>query len=71
MQAIGYRHGLDFLAGIRDQQETLRMLAQDTRHYAKRQLTWFRRDPEIHWFRLDQLAEISTLIEGYLEDHNQ
>lgn len=66
MQAIGYRHGLEFLAGVRDQPETLRMLAQDTRHYAKRQLTWFRRDPEISWFRPEQLGEIRALIERYL-----
>lgn len=68
MQAIGYRHGVEFLAGTRDRTETLTMLAQDTRHYAKRQLTWFRRDPEITWFRPEQLGEIVTLIERYLEN---
>lgn len=67
MQAIGYRHGLDFLAGVRDQRETLGLLARDTRHYAKRQLTWFRRDPEIIWFRPDQHDEIRALIERHLE----
>ena len=67
MQALGYRHGLEFLAGVRDQKETLRLMAQDTRHYAKRQLTWFRRDPEINWFRPEQIREIRTLIAEYLD----
>jgi tRNA dimethylallyltransferase len=68
MQAIGYRHIVEFLDGSRDQQETLELLTRDTRRYAKRQLTWFRRDPEIVWFRPEQLAEITTLVESYLAD---
>lgn len=68
MQAIGYRHGLEFLAGVRDQRATLEILARDTRHYAKRQLTWFGRDPEIAWFRPEQQGEIADLIERYLEN---
>lgn len=68
MQAIGYRHVVEFLDGCRDQTETLELLARDTRRYAKRQLTWFRRDPEIIWFRPEQLTEITTLVESYLAD---
>ncbi len=68
MQAIGYRHVVEFLDSRRNQSDTLELLAQDTRHYAKRQLTWFRRDPEIVWFRPEQLVEITALIESYLLD---
>ena len=67
MQAIGYRHVGEFLVGARNRQETLELLARDTRRYAKRQLTWFQADPEIHWLRPDQVSEISELIEKYLE----
>lgn len=67
MQAIGYRHVGEFLAGERNWQETLELLARDTRRYAKRQLTWFQADQEIVWFRPDQFSEISELIEKYLE----
>lgn len=66
MQAIGYRHVVDFLDGRRDRKETLELIARDTRRYAKRQLTWFRRDPEIVWFGPAQLAEITSLVEDYL-----
>lgn len=68
MQAIGYRHVAEFLAGERNRQETLELLARDTRRYAKRQLTWFQADPEIVWFRPEQLAEISAIIKRYLEN---
>jgi len=66
MQAIGYRHVVEFLDNRRGQRETLDLLARDTRHYAKRQLTWFYRDPEIVWFRPEQLVEITTMVENYL-----
>lgn len=66
MKAIGYRHVVEFLEGRRGQPDTLTLLARDTRRYAKRQLTWFCRDPEIVWFRPEQLAEITALVESYL-----
>lgn len=68
MQAIGYRHGLDFLDGVRNRQDTLELLARDTRHYAKRQFTWFRRDPELLWFQPEQHEEVLAFLERYLEN---
>jgi tRNA dimethylallyltransferase len=49
LQSIGYRHMSDYLAGRLSWEESVRTLKRDTRHYAKRQLTWFRADPEITW----------------------
>lgn len=49
MQAIGYYHMLQFLNGTWSWDEALSLLARDTRRYAKRQLTWFGGDTEIHW----------------------
>ncbi|WP_407308908.1 tRNA (adenosine(37)-N6)-dimethylallyltransferase MiaA [Desulfosporosinus sp. SB140] len=49
MQSIGYRHALWCLKGLVTKSEMLRLLQRDTRHFAKRQLTWFRRDPRISW----------------------
>ena len=49
--AIGYRHVLAALdAGEGDWEETVRIIQRDTRRYAKRQTTWFRRQPNIAWF---------------------
>jgi tRNA dimethylallyltransferase len=50
LQSIGYRHAQWCLKGLVTQAEMLRLLQRDTRHFAKRQLTWFRRDPRITWF---------------------
>lgn len=49
LQSIGYRHAIWYLKGLVLQEEMLRILQRDTRHFAKRQLTWFRRDPRIRW----------------------
>ena len=67
LQAIGYRQVIDYLAGRCDYAETLNLLARDTRRYAKRQLTWFGRDPEIHWFRPADGEAIRQTIKSYLE----
>jgi tRNA dimethylallyltransferase len=50
LQSIGYRHTIWYLRGIVTYKEMLRLLQRDTRHFAKRQLTWFRRDPRIKWY---------------------
>lgn len=57
MQSIGYRHMINYLAGKWSWERTIELLARDTRHYAKRQYTWFRRDPEINWFHPTQQKE--------------
>lgn len=49
MQSLGYRHMAAHLAGEGDLAAAIRLIKRDTRRYAKRQLTWFCRDPEIRW----------------------
>lgn len=49
MNAIGYREISGFLAGEIQMDETVRLVKRNTRHYAKRQETWFARDTEISW----------------------
>jgi len=62
LQSIGYRHALWFLKGVVTKPEMLRLLQRDTRHFAKRQLTWFRRDPRIRWF--DIKTDLNVLVES-------
>jgi tRNA dimethylallyltransferase len=66
MQAIGYRHLLNYLEGTWGWEECLHMLARDTRRYAKRQFTWFRRDSEIRWFHPGERREVYAAIEKFL-----
>lgn len=49
LQTVGYREMFDYFDGKQDLETTVRLIQRNTRHYAKRQLTWWRRDPSIHW----------------------
>ena len=51
MQAIGYKEFVDAIRGRCSMDEATALVQQSSRHYAKRQLTWFRRNPAIHWLR--------------------
>lgn len=66
MQAIGYRHMINFLEGSWNWNQTLALLARDTRHYAKRQFTWFNNDPEISWYDVQQKSKIIQDIEKFI-----
>jgi tRNA dimethylallyltransferase len=62
LQTVGYSEIFDFLEEKTDKEEAIRLLKRNSRRYAKRQLTWFNRDKEIHWFEPTQLQEIINLI---------
>ena len=53
MQAIGYKEFVDALMGRSTLEQAIASLQQSSRRYAKRQLTWFRRNPQIRWLRRD------------------
>lgn len=58
LRIIGYKEIVDFLAGSSSLEEAVNLIKIHTRQYAKRQLTWFRRDLEIRWVgNLNQLSE--------------
>jgi tRNA dimethylallyltransferase len=52
LQTVGYQEIFGFLDGAYDWAEAVRLLQRNTRHYAKRQLTWLRRDPAYQWVDL-------------------
>lgn len=49
LQAIGYRDVVACLQGEIDRDEAIRRIQRDTRRFAKRQMTWFRKEPDVHW----------------------
>lgn len=53
MQGLGYKEIFSWLNGECPFEEAVRILKRDTRHFAKRQLTWFRREPEVIWLNKD------------------
>lgn len=54
MTGYGYRHICQYLQGKSSLAETIAIIQRDTRHYAKRQMTWWRRNPTIAWFDLSK-----------------
>ncbi|MDA8404094.1 MAG: tRNA (adenosine(37)-N6)-dimethylallyltransferase MiaA [Desulfobacteraceae bacterium] len=66
MQAIGYRHMTDFIEGRVNWEDSISLLKRDTRRFAKRQLTWFRREPDMIWVDIEEKETISELIGGFL-----
>lgn len=65
LQTVGYREIFDYLDGKYDKDEAVRLLKRNSRRYAKRQLTWFKRDEEMRWFSPDKV----DLIVKYISDH--
>jgi tRNA dimethylallyltransferase len=61
MQALGYKEVLEHLDGQRGLAETVDLIQQRTRRFARRQMTWFRPNPEIHWIEIDPGAEASEI----------
>ena len=62
MQAIGYKEPLAALRGEMSMDEAVEKIKQLSRNYAKRQLTWLRRNPEIHWIRMPQEPDFDEIF---------
>lgn len=62
-QAIGYKELFPYLCGEKTLSECLDKLKQETRRYAKRQLTWFRRNKRINWITIDEKSNVESCTE--------
>ncbi len=67
MTGLGYRHVSAYLAGDYDAAEMIRRFKRDTRHFAKRQMTWFRKEPGIEWITIDEGDPLPRTRERVLE----
>lgn len=61
MQAIGYKEIISYLYGEIDLQEAIRILKRNTRRFAKRQLTWFKRDDRIKWIDISKFSSVNEI----------
>ena len=62
LQTVGYRELFACMDGEYDMQRAIELIQQNTRHYAKRQLTWFRRDTDIYWLNANTDYETNIHI---------
>lgn len=72
MQGLGYKEILDYLQGEHSLEEALYLLKRDTRHFAKRQITWFKREKDVRWLNLpDYGYDLDKVLEKMIEDINE
>lgn len=63
MQAIGYKEWFPYFEGKCSEEEVIEQIKKDTRHFAKRQLTWFRRERDVQMIDKDQFSTESEIVE--------
>ncbi|HXI09625.1 MAG TPA: tRNA (adenosine(37)-N6)-dimethylallyltransferase MiaA [Thermodesulfobacteriota bacterium] len=66
MRGLGYKEMAGYLNGESTLEQAVALIKRNTRRYAKRQMTWFRGDPEIRWFSPAQKDDIINLVKGHL-----
>lgn len=69
LKTVGYAELFDYLDGTCSLGDAVDKIKQNTRRFAKRQLTWFRKDEEIKWFAPEQTTEILEYIDQYRSDN--
>jgi tRNA dimethylallyltransferase len=62
LNTVGYKEFFEYFEGKYDRDEAIRLIKRNSRHYAKRQITWFNRYPQMHWFN----REDEVLIKDFL-----
>ena len=64
LQTVGYREMFDYFDGTIGRDEAIELIKRNSRRYAKRQLTWFRRDEAIKWFHPSEREQIIEYLEA-------
>lgn len=62
LQTVGYSELFEHIEGLYTLQEAVDKIKQNTRHYAKRQMTWFRKDKEMHWLQADDPQVVDKIL---------
>ena len=64
LNTVGYKEFFDYFEGKTDYDEAVRLIKRNSRRYAKKQLSWFRRDADISWFYPEEKEQILTFVES-------
>jgi tRNA dimethylallyltransferase len=74
MQGLGYKQLLEYLEGKWSLEEAVQQIKLQTRHFAKRQLTWFKREKDTIWLNADEYCapeEIAQEMQRYMSEMNR
>jgi tRNA dimethylallyltransferase len=66
LQSLGYKYIIRYIRKEMALEEALKLMQRDTRHYARRQMTWFRGEGDIEWFHPDETGPIRLRIDRFL-----
>ncbi|MBQ3281818.1 MAG: tRNA (adenosine(37)-N6)-dimethylallyltransferase MiaA [Eubacterium sp.] len=67
MKGIGYKELIGYLNGEYDLDEAVRLIKRNTRHFAKRQMTWFRRYEDMNWFNVSEYDDEQTCLDSIIK----
>ena len=65
LNTVGYKELFDHFDGKNGLEEAISLIKRNTRRYARRQITWFKRDPEFRWYEPDRILDILNYIREY------
>ena len=68
MSSIGYKHACSYISGSLSLEDMMLYFKRDTRHYAKRQITWFKADKNIKWFHPDEIDNVIDLAVKFFKN---
>ncbi len=66
LNTVGYKELFDYFDQHISKEEAVRRIQSNTRRYMRKQLTWFKKDPDIHWFHPDNMTEIIHYIDNHV-----
>jgi tRNA dimethylallyltransferase len=66
LQSLGYKYIIQYIKNEMTLQEAMKLMQRDTRHYARRQMTWFRGEGDIVWYHPDEAAPLKERIDSFL-----
>ena len=70
LNTVGYKEIIEHLEGNLTLERAIELIKRNTRHYAKRQLTWFRKDNRIKWFDINDLSELDQIANKIIQNLN-
>lgn len=68
LNTVGYKELFDYFSGLIPYDEAVRLIKRNSRRYARKQLSWFRRDTDIQWFHPDAAADIFSWLDTRLQE---
>lgn len=66
LNTVGFKETFDYLDGLITLDEAIRQIQSNTRRYMRKQLTWFKKDADVHWFNPDDLQAIVNFVDASL-----